>query len=179
MSNSLQDQLLKAGLVNEKKLKQHKRAKKKQSKLQPKGHEPESEASIIARQTRDERARKDREHNLALRAAAEEKAVASQIRQMIEDHRIDRSRGDIAYQFVDQGKIKKLYVNAEQQGQLSRGQIGIAKLDDAYQLIPANVAAKIQQRDQAAVLFLQEKSDQQTDEDDPYADYPIPDDLMW
>ena len=34
-------------------------------------------------------------------------------------------------------------------------------------------------RDEKSVLVANVKSQQQTDEDDPYKDYVIPDDLMW
>ena len=43
--------------------------------------------------------------------------------------------------------------------------------------MPTTVAEKIRQRDEAAVVLLNDRNVQ--DEDDPYADYPIPDDLMW
>jgi uncharacterized protein YaiL (DUF2058 family) len=181
MSNSLQDQLLKAGLVNEKKLKQHKRSKKKQTKQQPKGQEVVNEASDLARKARAERTRLDRERNESLQMQAEQKAVVAQIRQMIEVNRIDHDRGKTGYQFVQAGKIKKMYVSDEQHAQLSRGQIAIVELDGGHELIPANIAAKINERQPDAVLLLHEKSTQPDDpgEDDPYADYPIPDDLMW
>ena len=179
MSNSLQDQLLKAGLVNEKKLKQHKRSKKKQAKQLPKGEQVVDETALQARQAREERARLDRERNEALQIEAQHKAIAAQIRQMIDVNRINRGRGQASYQFAQAGKIKKIFVSEEQHQQLSRGLIAIAQLDEQFELIPAPVAAKISERDQAAILVLHEKSAQQDDEDDPYADYPIPDDLMW
>ena len=179
MSNSLQDQLLTAGLVNEKKLKQHKRSKKKQAKQQPKGQQVVNEASELARQTREERAARDRARNQALQREAHAKAIAAQIRQMIEVNRIDRSRGKEPYQFAAGAKIKKIFVSDEQLQQLSRGQIAIVALDDQFELIPAVVAAKIAEREPGAVLVMHQKGEQQQDEDDPYADYPIPDDLMW
>lgn len=181
MSKSLQDQLLKAGLVDEKKLKQAKRAQKKQAKQLPKGQSAVNETREVARQALEERARADRERNLALQADAELRAVAAQIKQMIQAHRIERGRGDVPYQFVDGTKIKKLYASSQQQDQLARGQIAIARLGEGYELIPARIAAKIQERDESAILVLHDKSQQQDqdEEDDPYADYPIPDDLMW
>ena len=41
------------------------------------------------------------------------------------------------------------------------------------------VAEKIRQRDDAPILVLNERGAQDVDEDDPYKDFPIPDDLMW
>jgi len=69
-------------------------------------------------------------------------------------------------------------VNSKQQDALSRGQLAIAKLEDSYYLIPAPVAAKIAQRDTNTVISHAENTQLSTEED-PYADYQIPDDLMW
>ena len=45
-------------------------------------------------------------------------------------------------------------------------------------LVPAAVAEKITQRQAESIVVLNAKQ-QQEDEDDPYADFKIPDDLMW
>ena len=179
MTKSLQDQLLNTGLVDEKKLKQHKRAKRKQAKQQGKGPAPVDEIKLAAKQTRAQQAERDRELNQVLQQQAQQKAIAAQILQLIERHRIDRGKGDVAYQFADAGKIKKLYVNDLLQRQLAGGQIAIVRQGNAYQLIPATIAAKIAERDADAVLVLHQLDTEAVDEDDPYADYPIPDDLMW
>jgi hypothetical protein len=176
---SLQDQLLNSGLVDEKKLKQVKRDKRKQAKQQPKGAPaPVDEIKLAAQQARAEQVERDRQRNRQLQQAAEQKAIAAQIVQLIDSHRIARS-GDVPYQFADQGKIKKLLVNDVLQRQLSRGQVAIVRRGDSYQLIPAAIAAKIRERDPQAVLVLHQAAEQVAEEDDPYADYPIPDDLMW
>ena len=98
---------------------------------------------------------------------------------MIEQSRLDRQHGDVAYQFVQDKKIKKAWVTAKQQAQLERGQIAIVALGDGYELVPTVVAEKIRQRDENAVLLLNERGKNAVDEDDPYKDFPIPDDLMW
>lgn len=179
MANSLQDQLLKSGLVTDKAVKQVKRAKKKAQRQLPKGQEVENETREAVLRAREEQARRDRERNQALQEAAARKAVAAQIRQLVEAHRIDRGRGDKPYQFPDERKIKKIFVRSEQLEQLARGQIGIARLGADYELIPAAIARKLRERDERAVLVLQEKTALAENEEDPYADYPIPDDLMW
>ena len=52
-------------------------------------------------------------------------------------------------------------------------------LGDGYELVPTVVAEKIRQREESAVLLLNERGNNAVDEDDPYKDFPIPDDLMW
>ncbi len=177
---SLQDQLLKAGLVDKKKAKQVKQEKRKQIKQQPKGQEAVNETAERARQALKEKAEKDRQMNLERQKEAEQKALKAQVKQIITQHRIRREEGDVPYQFVDNNKIKKIYVTQAVYDQLVRGQVGIAALNESYELIPRVIADKIIQRDPEAMVKMPEKAtDEQAAEDDPYADYPIPDDLMW
>ena len=66
------------------------------------------------------------------------------------------------------------------QTQLIKGVIALVKLRDGYELVPAAIADKIAQRDDSAVLVHNTKvSNDAVEEDDPYAAYQIPDDLMW
>jgi uncharacterized protein YaiL (DUF2058 family) len=45
--------------------------------------------------------------------------------------------------------------------------------------VPAPVAEKIAQRDVDSVVHLNQKVEMQENENDPYADFQIPDDLTW
>ena len=176
---SLQDQLLKAGLADEKKAKAIRNEKRKQRKQQPKGAVQENEAEIRARKAREEKAARDRELNRQRQAEAEKKAIAAQIRQLVETNRLDRSRGDSDYQFVHDRKIKKITVDEPMIDQLSRGRLAVVYLDDRYELVAEGVARKIMERDENAVIVLHDRKSDDTGEDDPYAGYEIPDDLMW
>lgn len=177
---SLQDQLLKAGMVDQKKAKRIEKEKRKQAKQTPKGQAlPEQESKLLARQAAAERAARDKELNQANNEAAERTAIAAQIRQLIERHRIDRSDGDVAYQFSHGKKIKKLYVTTVLQNQLSKGLVAIVGQGKQYEIVPAVVADKIAQRDEGTVVLRNQADSKQVEDDDPYADYQIPDDLMW
>lgn len=181
---TLQEQLLKAGVVDEKKAKQLKKEKRKAAK-QSKGQPQVDETKVAAAKALAEKAERDRELNRQRQAEAEKKAIQAQITQLISTNKLDRKGGELSYQFVDGKKIKKLYINNKLQDQLTKGQIAIVKLSvgsegDRYELVPANVAAKIKQRDESRVLVLHDKAaSSAVEDDDPYADYPIPDDLMW
>ena len=87
--------------------------------------------------------------------------------------------GELAYNFTAGSKIKKIYVNEDIQDRLSRGKLAIASLDNSFVVIPLGVVDKIRQRDEETFIYLAENTNQEVDEDDPYADYQIPDDLMW
>lgn len=172
---SLKDQLLKAGLADAKKARRAEHEKRQMAK------DPNAEtAEKLAAKALAEKAERDRELNRQQQEEKEKRALAAQIRQLIERHRIPRQGGDVSYQFTDAKKIKKLYVTAAQQSQLANGQVAIVRLGEGYELVPTVVAEKIRQRDEAPVVLLNtRKAVAAGDEDDPYAAYQIPDDLMW
>ena len=80
--------------------------------------------------------------------------------------------------FVDDKKVKRLAVNALMRDKLSRGSLAIVRHGGAYEVIPREAALKIQERDAQRIVLLNVQSEG-PDEDDPYAAYQIPDDLMW
>lgn len=183
MSKSLQDQLLNAGLVSKDQANKSRSQKQKQKKQQRKNKEEVTdETKLQAKAALDEKARKDRELNRQKQEAAEEKALRAQITQLIDINKIDRSEGTVDYKFAADGKVKKIYVTDEMVDFLSRGRIAIVKLNEAFELVPAGVAEKIAQRDESLIVLSNSSSadaNSTDDEDDPYADYQIPDDLMW
>ena len=176
---SLQDQLLKAGLVDNKKANKFKKTRHKQVKQKQKNKiEPTDEAKLAAQQAQTEKVERDRQLNQQLTAEAGRKAIAAQVRQLVEMNRQSRDDGDIAYRFTDATLIKQIYVTGTQLQQLSNGRLCIVKLDEQYELIPTLVAKKIQQRDEDTRI-LSNQPTETPDEDDPYADFQVPDDLMW
>ena len=81
--------------------------------------------------------------------------------------------------------IKKIYVDKVTQTQLTNGRLAIARLmtdknpEGEYAIIPASVADKIAQRDASYIVLNSTLSQEAQDEEDPYADFVVPDDLMW
>ena len=176
---SLQDQLLKAGLIDDKKANKIKKNKHKQTKQKQKNKiETTDEAKLAAQQTQAGKAQRDRQLNQQRKAEAERKAIAAQVRQLVEMNRQPRDEGDITYSFTDDTLIKRIPVSEIQLKQLSNGRLCIIKLDGQYELIPTLVAEKIQLRDESTQI-LSNQSTETPDEDDPYADFQVPDDLMW
>ena len=105
---SLQDQLLKAGVVDADKAKKISKEKRKQAKRQPKGHEQPDETQESARRAQAEKAERDRELNRQRQALGEKKAIQAQIIQLIKMNGIEHSAGEVPYQFTDGRKIKKI-----------------------------------------------------------------------
>ena len=180
MSNPFQDQLLKAGLVTKQQALTAKHEKNKQNKQQRHTNSTVvDETKLKAQQVAEEKANQARELNRKKEEQARQKAMAAEINQLITSHHIKRDANcDIAYNFEHDNKIKSIYINAEMKQQIVKGIIGIACLNDRYELVPKVVAEKIKQRNEKyIVLFANDQKD--TNTDDPYADYKIPDDLMW
>lgn len=170
---------MQAGLANAKRARQADHAKRQAAK----GRHEEVPVTELVKQTRAEQLARDQAANKAQQDAQAEKAIVAQIRQLIEVHQIDRSGGDQPYQFADGSKVRKLWLRPAQIDQLARGQIAIVRIgavtSTEFALVPTAIAEKIAQRDSARVVLKAERHAQAVADDDPYADYVIPDDLMW
>ena len=182
MPLSLQDQLKKTGLIDEKKAKQLKRAKAKQEKLARKSGKSEvDQAKIELERAKAAQIEKDRQLNLEKNRRAERVALAAQIKQLIAMNVVPKD-GEQKFSFTDDKRIKHIYVSQTQIDQLSRGTLAIVTQTNGqkqdYVLVPMGVAKKIEQRDGAAVVFTAKQNTSSLD-DDPYADFQIPDDLTW
>ncbi len=177
---SLQEQLLKSGLSNDTKAKQVKAEKRKQDKLQRNnGVEIIDEIKLSAEQVRQQQAERDRELNRQRKLAEEQKALAAQIRQITQLNRIAQDNNGVAYQFNQDNKVKTVYVADKVREALVNGRAGIIKLEQQFEVVPAEIARKIQARDAASVVLLNQPTQDVAAEDDPYAAYQIPDDLIW
>lgn len=181
MTNSLRDQLLKQGLIDQKQLKQANSARHQQRKRRQQGKDAAADdAKARAQQAQAEKVERDRALNRQHQEQARRKAIAAQIAQLIQANRLPRSDGGSAFNFVDGKKVRQLYVSDEVRGRLSSGLLAIVVLDGRYEVVPAVVAEKIRQRDPSCVLVLNERpAAAEAAEPDPYADYQVPDDLMW
>ncbi len=169
---SLQEQMLKAGLVDKKKLKKAAKGSKK-SRVQAR----EAKAAVEA--NRAAQLEQDKNLNRLKNEEVQKKEFQAQVKQLIEMNRLDRKDGDIGYNFTDGTLVKKIYVDKTMQDQLVRGRLAIVRLADSYEVIPSVVADKIAQRDESSIVLNNVVENDDPDEDDPYADFVIPDDLMW
>lgn len=169
---SLADQLLKAGLVNDKKVK-----KAKKSKSNKKTRDLKKEVKAAAEQTRAEQLERTKALNEQRDLEAKQKAVAAQIKQLIESNEVTDIKGEVAYNFTDQSVVKSVLVTERARKQLANGQLAVCVLGESYKVVPAGVADKIAQRDASYIVLNNEV--EEVDEDDPYKDFVIPDDLMW
>lgn len=203
MNNSLQDQLLKAGLVDKKKAKQASKEKRKKTNTERRTKAPivDENKEAIA-QAQKEKQLRDKALNAKRQADADKKALTAQVTQLIQHYRLKNAKGEKEYNFKDGTKIKTIRLHENIVDEVIRGRLCIARLQDNYEIIPKPVADKICERDDSAIVVsnaasvpgndsgsghsLDDKSgassseNQNPDSDDAYyAQFEIPDDLSW
>jgi len=177
MGNSLQDQLFKAGLASKKQAVRAKKAKNTKEKQQRKGVDFVDETADLVNRADAEKREKDQQLNQQINAEAQAKAIKAQIIELISLNRITE-RGETEFGFNHNGKIKTLMLQNDTRELIVKGVLNIVSIDNQYNIVPRAVAAKISERDEHAIVLANDKADD-LQEDDEYADYKVPDDLMW
>ena len=95
----------------------------------------------------------------------------------MQKNRQAKGNGDIAYNFTYGTKIERIYVSAAVQEHLVAGRLAIVGMGNNFELVPRVIADKIAEREAARVV--RAKTAATPLEDDPYADFKIPDDFTW
>jgi uncharacterized protein YaiL (DUF2058 family) len=181
MNSSLRDQLLKAGLVTEDKIRHARQAdeqRRKQQKNQGKSAASTAPAGPAQRAQAEKFAR-DQELNRRQQEKAQRKALQAQIDQLIEQERLPRLESEDYYGFVEGGKIRRIAVDAERRAKIIRGELVIVRYKGHYEVVPAEAAQRIRERDENAVIPHDDKKEDTAAADDPYKDFVVPDDLTW
>ena len=183
MSLSLREQLLQAGLVSEKQAKQAERASSQQQHRVKKGapKPPPPAPARAAQQAMAAKLLRDQELNRKQQEKAARRAHAAELRQLLEPLRVPRPESDDYYNFVDDGKVRRLPVTPELRARIAAGTHLIVRCDGRYELVPAEAAARIRERHAEAIVASPPAAAAQPApaEDDPYRDFVVPDDLTW
>ncbi|AGH80941.1 hypothetical protein PCNPT3_04995 [Psychromonas sp. CNPT3] len=178
---SLQEQLMKSGLINKQKAKQaqtEKRRKAKQKKK--KGTVQVSELQVSLEQQKEQQKNQDLEKNRQQQADLDARAAHGKLIQMIAQHCEKNYQGELDYHFTYQNKVKRIAINNSTQQALINGALAICVLNDAFYLIHKEAAETLREIDSSVLVSLHEKIEaSQLDEDDPYAEFAVPDDLIW
>ena len=136
---TLQEQMLKAGLVSSKKMDKVQRTAKK-SRVQAR------EARAAVEDNKKAQLERDKQLNEQQKLAVLSKEYKAQVKQLIEMNKIDVAKGDISFNFTDNNLIKKIVVDKLTQAQLINGRLAIARLtadksgESQYAIIPASVS---------------------------------------
>jgi uncharacterized protein YaiL (DUF2058 family) len=128
--------------------------------------ETEKRERIAAEQAKQEAARVRREAKAKLDAFLVGKAL-------------NDAAAEHARHFPYGGKIKRIYVNADQLKALNAGELGVVQQNGRYLLVTSAVLAEAETIFAAAVALKVDPN--ASAEEDPYADpkYQVPDDLVW
>lgn len=184
MGNSLREELLKAGLVSEERLRKPRaqkptRAKPaKKSKKSPTPaltEESNSTARHVLRENQRRTARFIRDTTLGGGSAADnaKKALRRKIQALIEGERLNDEQADVPYHFVKGKRIKRIYVTEPQRLQLSSGEIVIAALEGHHHILTTAAAEELLALAPQTVVC----GSAETSEDGE--GHPVPDDIIW
>ncbi len=181
---SLQEQLLKAGLTTKQKTRQVNADKRKKNKQKRSGvqHDASLQEQVkqdlakakVVKQDKDNALNEQNKQQLAV------KEGVLRIKQILSHHQIKNVDGDNEYNYTFGNKIKKLSLDTITHKALINGRLALCGLEYVTYLVTRETAEKLSELDRNIVLVQNEQVlDEQTNENDPYADYQIPDDLMW
>lgn len=133
--------------------------------------------AIRAQTEKNERERIEREKQEAARLRREAQARLDAFLQTVSP--LNDEAADIARHFEYGGKIKRVYVTAEQLKALNAGALGVLQRRGRYLLVSAEVLAQAEAIFPDSVALKVDPS--APAEEDPYADpkYQVPDDLVW
>jgi uncharacterized protein YaiL (DUF2058 family) len=132
--------------------------------------------AIRAQREKDERIEAERVKQEEARVRREAKA---KLEAFLKDKPLNIADADIARHFPYGGKIKRIYVTAEQLKALNAGELGVVQQNGRYLLVTSVVLAEAESLFPPAVALKVDPG--APAEDDPYADpqYQVPDDLVW
>lgn len=186
MSGSLQDQLLKAGLADKKQAQKAKKDRHKQVKAKQKNKKAviEDEAKIAAEHALAAKQEKDRKLAEQRREVTQQKDIKAQVINLIKVNAQPKNNGDVALNFTHHNVVKRLYVSQRTYKDVTQARLAVVSYrENEYELVPLPVADKIQTRMPEAVIYIADSAadnrSQADGDDDWYADYEIPDDLVW
>ena len=181
-ANPLQEQLLKAGLVKKSKVAEV--AREQNKARHAKAPSGPNEIQVEAERARAEKAERDRALEAQRKAQARTAELRAQARQIVQDRKVPRS-GESEYRFTEGGVIRTLLLNEDLRRKLSSGVLVIARIDDRYELLPRPAAEKVRERDPDMIVLDHgqqpgtQAADDTSEDDAYYAQFKVPDDLIW
>ena len=180
---SLREQLLKAGLVNEQQAREAERQLQRQQQdrqQQPKRQRDQpTERDRAAQQRVAAKAARDQELNRLQRDQAERKERQAQARQLIEQNCLPKIDSEDYFNFVDGRRVRRIAVDAVRRERLNSGELVIVRCGARCELVTAEVAERVGERDARAVIAHAAPAAAAEPSDDAYRDFAVPDDLMW
>lgn len=149
------------------------------AKAQPEKSDDIDLAKAYSARAKEERRLKEEQEKAEREARQRRKENREKIRKLILENLQNDDKAEEPYNFQIGQNVKRVYVTATQKKQLAAGELGITFLEGKRCLIPEPIAREILALDAERIVFLADKDDTQGDENDPYKDFQVPDDLTW
>ena len=188
-ANALQAQLLKAGLVKKSQVSQvaNQQAKARVDKHDPKAAAIAAEAELARIEAEKARLEKvERDRQIAAERNAERRAneLRAQARQIIADKKA-LAKGEAEYRFNDGEVIRTLLLTEAVRKQVIDAALVIVRDVEGYCLLPRVAAVQVRERAPELIVLdnagrdYVEPSTGNAEDDAYYAQFQVPDDLVW
>jgi len=188
-ANALQAQLLKAGLVKKSQVSQvaNQQAKARVDKHDPKAAAIAAEAELARIEAEKARLEKvERDRQIAAERNAERRAneLRAQARQIIADKKVV-AKGEAEYRFNDGEVIRTLLMTEAVRKQVIDAALVIVRDGEGYCLLPRVAAVQVRERAPELIVLdnagrdYVEPSTGNAEDDAYYAQFQVPDDLVW
>ena len=188
-ANALQAQLLKAGLVKKSQVSQvaNQQAKARVDKHDPKAAAIAAEAELARIEAEKARLEKvERDRQIAAERNAERRAneLRAQARQIIADKKV-LAKGEAEYRFNDGEVIRTLLLTEAVRKQVIDAALVIVRDGEGYCLLPRVAAVQVRERAPELIVLdnagrdYVEPSTGNAEDDAYYAQFKVPDDLVW
>jgi len=132
--------------------------------------------AIRAQREKQERIEAEREKQ---EAARQRREALAKLSALVHGNALNADNAEIARHFEYGGKIKRIYVTAEQLKALNAGELGVVQLNGRYLLLTSKLLLEAEALYAPAIALKVDPA--AAPSDDPYADpkYQVPDDLVW
>ena len=179
MTLSLREQLLAAGLGTKKQAKQAAHEEGRRKERERKAPPQPDPRKLAADQAQAAKVARDQELNRQRQGEVERRARVAEIKQLIEQHRVPKVETDDYYNFVAGKKVRRIAVNPDLRAAILKGDISVVRCEGHNDIVPREIADRIREREPRMVVAITDSTTQTVDENDPYKDHVVPDDLMW
>jgi len=172
MSESLRDQLLKAGFKPSPSAKPKQHVRHKPEPRKPREPAEPDLAKAFALRAQADRAEREAAEREAREKAAAKKERRRKLQALLAGKALNREEAEQVRNFEFAGKIRRLYVTPDQLRSINAGELGVVMQNGRAVLVLREVALETQAIAPEAVALL-------VDPDAPANDDGVPDDLMW
>lgn len=196
MGSSLQEQLLKAGLVTEQQVRREKargteavrRGQKHRKAPHAVRHRTQqSTAAAVSKPTQESPARtvptvakQSEKQDKKAASPSDRKLLRARIKILLRRHRVNDAEAETPYHFLVGKHIRRIYVTDAQHALLCQGQLVIIPFGERHYLLSLDKVGALQQLDPNLTIITHKSANTtDSDTDDVYAGYRVPDDLIW